>query len=478
MTNEEPADAGPHGARDGGVRTADGGAPRASADPGPRHADDGGPRAAPAVGRLERHRRHKVVAGVCGGLGRHYDVDPVIFRVPVAVLSVVGGLGLLLYGFAWLLLPPEGEEENEARRLLSGRVEGSSLAAVLCALAGSGLLLAALGNGGRSVTFSLMVLGAVGAGVHWSQRRHAAEARESSEPAPHAPPEAQAPPVPSTPSWWREPVSRDTGYLWGPADAPRFAAHPAAPAAQGPPPPAPVEQEAVPACQGRRLGWIVLPTALVAGWLGTAAAWSTGSLSTALVTGLSCALAVLGLGLGISAFAGRTGGGTIVAALLTAGLLTGAAVLPQDISTSWTDRAWAPDAPADVRPVYELGNGVALLDLTGVNLAEGQTLRSGVRAGAAEVRIIVPENTTVALELDLKAGGYRLPPVTPNPEGTGQQGGGFRVDERFTLAPRGDAEPGGRLELRVELTVGETVVEQAVVEPAGPRAAGAEQAAR
>ncbi|MER7857332.1 hypothetical protein ABTZ98_33065, partial [Streptomyces bacillaris] len=31
-----------------------------------------------------------------------------------------GGIGLIFYGFAWLLLPLEGEEENEARRLLSG----------------------------------------------------------------------------------------------------------------------------------------------------------------------------------------------------------------------------------------------------------------------------------------------------------------------------------------------------------------------
>lgn len=51
------------------------------------------------------------------GLGRYCNVDPVIFRIVLGVLSVTGGLGLIFYGFAWLLIPLEGEEENEARRL-------------------------------------------------------------------------------------------------------------------------------------------------------------------------------------------------------------------------------------------------------------------------------------------------------------------------------------------------------------------------
>ena len=29
---------------------------------------------------LTRSGQHRVVAGVCGGLGRHLDIDPVVFR--------------------------------------------------------------------------------------------------------------------------------------------------------------------------------------------------------------------------------------------------------------------------------------------------------------------------------------------------------------------------------------------------------------
>lgn len=52
---------------------------------------------------------------MCGGLGRYCDVDPVIFRIVLGVLSATGGIGLIFYGFAWLLLPADGDDENEAR---------------------------------------------------------------------------------------------------------------------------------------------------------------------------------------------------------------------------------------------------------------------------------------------------------------------------------------------------------------------------
>src|SRR5690606_18063937 len=95
-----------------------------------------------------RDREHKLLGGVCAGLGRHCDMDPVIFRITLAVLSATGGIGLIFYGFAWLFTPYEGEEENEVRRLLTGRVDGHALAAVLFALVGCGVFLSMPNNGG------------------------------------------------------------------------------------------------------------------------------------------------------------------------------------------------------------------------------------------------------------------------------------------------------------------------------------------
>jgi phage shock protein PspC (stress-responsive transcriptional regulator) len=46
-----------------------------------------------------------MISGVAGGLGEYFGVDPVIFRVLFAVLSFFGGVGLVMYGLAWLLVP-------------------------------------------------------------------------------------------------------------------------------------------------------------------------------------------------------------------------------------------------------------------------------------------------------------------------------------------------------------------------------------
>ena len=46
-----------------------------------------------------------MIGGVCGGLGRYFNVDPILFRIGIAVLALVGGAGLLLYLAALLLVP-------------------------------------------------------------------------------------------------------------------------------------------------------------------------------------------------------------------------------------------------------------------------------------------------------------------------------------------------------------------------------------
>jgi phage shock protein C len=57
--------------------------------------------------RLRRSTDDKVVAGVCGGLGRYFGVDPLFFRLAFVVLAIGGGSGVLLYIVAWLIIPQE-----------------------------------------------------------------------------------------------------------------------------------------------------------------------------------------------------------------------------------------------------------------------------------------------------------------------------------------------------------------------------------
>lgn len=56
----------------------------------------------------------RVIAGVCGGLGEFFDLDPVLFRAAFLVLAVIGGLGIVLYLVLWLLIPGAGPASRAA----------------------------------------------------------------------------------------------------------------------------------------------------------------------------------------------------------------------------------------------------------------------------------------------------------------------------------------------------------------------------
>ncbi|MGI8881127.1 MAG: PspC domain-containing protein [Jatrophihabitans sp.] len=79
--------------------------------PGGGSGEPGGPGRGPGSGPprlLRRSRTDRMGVGVCGGLGAYFGVDPVIFRVLIAVLAVFGGAGILLYLLMWLAIPEEG----------------------------------------------------------------------------------------------------------------------------------------------------------------------------------------------------------------------------------------------------------------------------------------------------------------------------------------------------------------------------------
>jgi phage shock protein C len=58
--------------------------------------------------RVTRSSTDKIVAGVCGGLGQYFGLDPVIVRLIMVVLIAAGGAGVLIYPVLWLIMPVEG----------------------------------------------------------------------------------------------------------------------------------------------------------------------------------------------------------------------------------------------------------------------------------------------------------------------------------------------------------------------------------
>jgi len=58
--------------------------------------------------RLYRAREGRVVAGVCAGLAAYFGVDPTLVRLAFVLVTLFGGLGVLFYLFAWIVIPEEG----------------------------------------------------------------------------------------------------------------------------------------------------------------------------------------------------------------------------------------------------------------------------------------------------------------------------------------------------------------------------------
>lgn len=57
--------------------------------------------------RLYRSRTNRQIAGVCGGLGEYFGIDPTLIRVLFVLAFLVAGQGLLLYIILWLVMPEE-----------------------------------------------------------------------------------------------------------------------------------------------------------------------------------------------------------------------------------------------------------------------------------------------------------------------------------------------------------------------------------
>ena len=61
----------------------------------------------------QRSRSDRMVSGVCGGIGRALNIDPVLVRVVMAVL-IISGLDHLLHR-RWVLMPDEGSNARRRR---------------------------------------------------------------------------------------------------------------------------------------------------------------------------------------------------------------------------------------------------------------------------------------------------------------------------------------------------------------------------
>jgi phage shock protein C len=88
---------------------------------------------------LRRSRRDRMIGGVCGGVADSLGIDPVLLRIAAAALALSGGVGVLAYVIAWIVIPEA--DEHEPQRELPRASRHSVTITVGASLVGLGALL-------------------------------------------------------------------------------------------------------------------------------------------------------------------------------------------------------------------------------------------------------------------------------------------------------------------------------------------------
>ncbi len=137
-----------------GVTTADHAAPEAPVAPPPR---------------LYRRTQRRILGGVAGGIADHIGVSALSVRIAFVLLALVGGIGVVLYGVFWIVLPPPPGQAERIRTTWVQWVLGGILAVVSIGVVAETLPLGSL--------FVPSVLAIFGAAFIWRQASETQRAR-------------------------------------------------------------------------------------------------------------------------------------------------------------------------------------------------------------------------------------------------------------------------------------------------------------
>jgi len=58
------------------------------------------------VKKLHRSRKDRMIAGICGGIGEMFSVDPTLIRLALALIALfTAGTAILVYILGWIIIP-------------------------------------------------------------------------------------------------------------------------------------------------------------------------------------------------------------------------------------------------------------------------------------------------------------------------------------------------------------------------------------
>ncbi len=333
--------------------------------------------------RLRRRSHDRVIGGVCGGIADYLGVDPVLVRLAAVGLTIVGGAGVLAYIIAWLVLP---EDDGTAARVPIDDKRG--IAAI--ALVGV-LLLVIFDDGWDWHDGPVLPILLLAAGAYLLLRDR--DGITASEPSP-----APWDPTAATPTVLTDELDA-TDVQPAPAWTPPPWTPPPSPSSSRPPnQPRPVPPRSI-------LGTLVLGTLLLAGgavWLLDVAdvvEAEPGDL-------LAGALIVVGLGLVVGAWYGRSRALIAVGVLLILPL-SAISMLDMPFTGGFGERSYTPARRDDVPDAYRLIGGDMLIDLTDLPREGTHEIEASVAFG--ELTVVVPRGVRLQVDADIGGGEITAP---------------------------------------------------------------------
>lgn len=364
---------------------------------------------------LERSRTDRYLGGVCGGLGAHFGVAPLLFRLGFVALTFAGGVGLLLYLVAWAVLPESGSGQRAGWS--RGAIGDHSVTQVIVylLLAFGALVLAAsslhVPHGGFVVGAALVGLGVLLLVFE----------RERSTPAGYTAPMTTAP-APYAAGTFATAGATPATPTWGAARTPR---------------------------PRSMLGLLTVAGALLA--VGVAALLdAVGVASLSIASCLAIALVVVGAGLVAGTWFGRSRMLIVIGALLVP--LTLSATLVDEPLTGGTGNVIvAPQGLADLKGEYHLAAGQLTVDLSQVPLTASPTVKVTVALG--RLTVLVPPQANVYVAAHAGAGHVDLFGTTDD---------GVNIDSPVTQSP---SPGGGTIHLSLSVGFGEIDVVDSAAAP-------------
>ena len=350
---------------------------------------------------LRRSTTDRVGAGVAGGLGEYFNVDPVLFRVLFAVSAFFGGAGLLAYVVAWVAIPEAGTE----RAAIDGWIRGLRRRRIpfwLVAIAGAFLLWAVAFSWWEPRPFFPILVLVIVVSLLVTRRSRRARRIAAMSPTPMA---TAGQPTPQT-----QPFADSLEQpVWQPdADAPTAALPQGAPT----PPQSP-------AWVGEARAWINEAGEASRERRRRAMPLRVGALTTLIVT-----ITVLGIidatsGIRIPVYFWVTGGIALVTILSGVVLRrTPWSLLPlliisligtiafggthASLHDGIGQKGWNPVDASALRSDYRLAFGQGVLDLRNVTLNSARTVE--VTLGGGQIKILLPNTMNATVDANVRFG--------------------------------------------------------------------------